>query len=199
MTDSARPMTPMPTDVRRRSPAIPVLLAFWAGVVADAYVACSGWAWLGVAAGALLLAGIAWLMRQPLAAVVCLLIGAAGAGAVRHHDSWSVGAANDIGLFASDDSKPARLIGSITQRPIIIEADADESPRAGRSRERMVLTVQCRQLRDGANDLDVTGAVRVNVSGAANEFQAGDEVELFGRLQRPDGPRNVGEFDFPEF
>ena len=63
MTVSTGSSKAMPTDVRRRSPAIPVVLAFLAGVVANAYATWSGWAWFGVAAGALLLAGVARLIR----------------------------------------------------------------------------------------------------------------------------------------
>ena len=131
MVVSAGSSKPMATNVRRRAPAIPVVLAFGAGVVADAYVMWSGWAWFGVAVGALLLAGIARLIRQPMATVLCLLIAVAGVGAVRHHDVWSVGTANDVGLFAADESRPVRLIGSIRQRPIILEADGDDALRAG--------------------------------------------------------------------
>lgn len=186
-------------EVRRRAPALPVALAFVLGIVADAQVQTVGWwGWIGTAT-ALLLAGLSWRLGCSRAASICLLIAVAGLGAVRHHDVWFVGKPNDIGLFAREEPLPARLIGTIAERPQLIREANEESSRPWATRERSVLVINCRQLRDGEQWLDVTGGARVDVSGLASELQVGDEVELLGRLSLPDGPRNVGEFDFAEF
>ncbi|MFM9963788.1 MAG: ComEC/Rec2 family competence protein [Planctomycetaceae bacterium] len=174
-------------------------IAFVVGIVIDAGVSGSGWwAWLLSAMG-LILAGLLARWRCPRMSVACLLIAVAGAGAVRHHATWFVGSANNIGLFANAEPRPARVIGTITERPQLIREANEELSRPWASSERTVLVINCRQLRDGDQWLDVTGGVRVDVSCLASDFQIGDEVELLGRLSLPDGPRNVGEFDFAEF
>lgn len=188
-----------PTAIRRRAPALPLALALIVGIVVDANLAADGWwGWL-VMAAALLLSGLMSLLRCSRLSICFLLVAVAGIGAVRHHDVWFVGEANDIGLFAHEEPTPARVIGTIAERPQLIRELDEESTRPWASRERSVLTIKCRQLRDGGHWLDVTGGVRVDVSGLASNLRIGDEVELLGRLALPDGPRNVGEFDFAEF
>lgn len=187
------------SSIRRRAPAVPVVLAFVLGVVLDANVAAAGWWGWAISATALLFAGLMWWLCCPRLLIGCLLFAVVGVGAVRHHDVWFVRKPNDIGLFAQVEPRPARVIGTIAERPLLIRESDEESSRPWASRERSVLVIECRQLRDGDQWLDVTGGVRVDVSGLATKLRIGDEVELLGRLSLPDGPRNVGEFDFAEF
>ncbi len=184
---------------RRRASAIPIILAFVAGIATDANLAASGWWNWSIATGALGLAGLLHWWRCSRLSIGCLLLAVAGIGAVRHHDVWFVGESNDIGLFAREEPQPARVIGTIAERPQLIRELDEEPSRPWASRERSVLVVECRQLRDGDHWVEATGGVRVDVSGLASALRIGDEVELFGRLSLPDGPRNVGEFDFAEF
>ncbi len=187
------------TEIRRRAPALPVALAFVAGIVADAHFPTVGWwNWIGTATALILALSMSWL-RRSRATSVCLLIAVAGTGAVRHHDVWFVGSPNDIGLFAREESRPARVVGTITERPQLIRESDEESSRPWGSRDRSVLVITCRQLRDSNQWLDVTGGMRVDVSGLTNDLRVGDDIELLGRLALPDRPRNVGEFDFAEF
>ncbi len=188
-----------PLFVRRRAPGVPVVLAFILGIVVDANIPLIGrWGWL-FSATAMLFAALMWWLGGWRSLTGCLLLAVVGTGAVRHHDVWFVGETNDIGLFAREAPHPARVIGTIAERPQLIRELDEESSRPWASRERSVLILKCRQLRDGDHWLDVTGGVRVDVSGLASNLQIGDEVELFGRLSLPEGPRNVGEFDFAEF
>ncbi len=181
---------------RRRAPAISVLLVFVAGIVLDSLVSWSGWVWLSAIGAALATAVVARFAKQHWLSVSCLLIAVAAAGAVRHHDAWSVGEANEIGLFATDEARPAQLRGVITQRPIVSQADGNESPRGGRSRTRTTFVIRCRQLRDGDKWVEVTGLVRVDIASEVSGLRIGDEVQLIGRLALPFPPGNVGEFDF---
>lgn len=184
--------------VRGRAPAIPVALAFVAGIVLDAQIAISGgWVW-GVTAAALLASVLSRRCSQRVS-TGCLLLAVAGVGAVRHHDVWFVGRADNIGLFAREESQPAQLIGTIRERPQLMRESGEDALRPWGSSDRSVLVVDCRRLRDGEYWQEVTGGVRVDVSGLANELQMGDEVELIGRLVLAETPRNVGEFDFAEF
>ncbi len=197
MTDSRN--KDAPAFVRRRAPALPVVLAFVVGIIVDANVAAVGWWGWVFSATALLLAGLMSWLRCSRLSICSLLLAVAGMGAVRHHDVWFVGEPNDIGLFAPEEPQPARVIGTIAERPRLIRESEEETSRLWGSRERTVLVIECRQLRDGNDWLDVTGGVRVDVSGLASELRVGDEVELLGRLALPERPRNVGEFDFAAF
>ncbi len=189
----------LPSVVRHRAPAVPVVLAFVLGIVVDANVSAVGWWNWTFTLTSLLLAVLMRSLCCSRAWIVCLLAAVAGMGAMRHHGVWSVSRTNNIGLFAREEPLPARLIGTITERPQLIQESDEHSSLPWGSRERTVLIIDCLQLRDGEQWLDVTGGVRVDVSGLASELQIGDEVELLGRLSLPDGPRNVGEFNFAEF
>ena len=188
-----------PSLVRRRAPALPVAFAFIVGIVVDANVTAVGWWGWAFSAVTLLLAGLMQWLNCSRLSTTCLLLVVAGMGAVRHHDVWSVAEPNDIGLFAPEEPQPARVIGTITERPRLIRESDEDTSRPWGTRERTVLVIECRQLRDAHEWLDVTGGVRVDVSGLASELRVGDEVELLGRLALPERPRNVGEFDFAAF
>lgn len=185
--------------VRRRAPAVPVVLAFATGIIVDANIPTNGWYGWSLAVIALLIAVVLRSLHRSRGAIICLLLAVAGLGAVRHHDVWFISEPNDIGLFARDEPRPARLIGTIVERPQLIRDTDDESSHPWASRERTTLIVNARRIRDGDRWLDVTGGVRVDISGLASELQIGDEIELLGRLALPEQPRNVGEFDFAEF
>ncbi len=185
-------------EVRRRAPALPVAFAVVVGIVADAHLQTVGGIIWACAATATILAVLLRWLQFSRASTVCLLIAVAGTGAVRHHGVWFVGPPNDIGLFARDEPLPARIIGTITERPLLIREANDESTRPWGSRDRSVVVIDCQQIRDGDHWLDVTGGARVDVSGLVSDLRIGDEVELIGRLALPDRPRNVGEFNFAE-
>ena len=118
---------------------------------------------------------------------------------MRHHDVTSVAREDDLSLFATALPHPARLIGTVAARPQLIDSEPDETHASWRSSERSIVTVACRQLFDGTNWRDVSGAVRVDVRGLATDLRVCDEVDVFGRLSLPAGPKNVGEFDFAAF
>jgi len=188
-----------PPFVRRRAPAVAVVLAFDVGIIVDAHAPTNGWWGWNLAAIALLIAVVLRLWRCSRCSLVCLLLAVAGLGAVRHHAVWFVGEPDNIGLFAREEPQPARLIGTIAERPQLIRDSEDESSRPWGSPERTTLIIHSQQLRDGDRWLEVTGGVRVAVSGLASDLQIGDEIELIGRLALPERPRNVGEFDLAEY
>ena len=132
-------------EVRRRAPALPVAVAFVTGIVADAHLPTVGWAGWACAATALILALLMRSLRCSRASAVCLLIAVAGMGAVRHHDVWFVGRPNNVGLLAREEPRPARIIGTITERPQLIRESDEESSRPWGSRERSVLAIDRRR------------------------------------------------------
>ena len=184
------------TDQRRRAPAISILAVFVVGIVLDSLASWSAWALLSVAGAALAASVVARFTKQRWLTVSCLLVAVAGAGAVRHHDAWSVCGTTEIGLFAKEEATPAQIRGVITQRPIVSHSDGRDSPRSGRSLTRTTFVIRCRQLRDGEKWIDVTGLVRVDITSEVSELRVGDEVQLTGRMALPFPTGNIGEFDF---
>ena len=109
-----------PSVVRRRAPGVPVALAFILGIVVDANIPLIGrWAWV-FSATATMFAALMWWLGCSRSLTGCLLLAVVGMGAVRHHDVWFVGETNDIGLFAREEPHPARVIGTIAERPQLI-------------------------------------------------------------------------------
>ena len=184
------------SERRRRAPAISILFVFGIGIYLDSVFNWSGWTWLSVSGSGLLAAIVARWLKQQWLSVACLLIAVCGSGAVRHHDSWSVGESNEIGLFATAEARPAQIRGVLAQRPISSHADGIESPRFGSARSRTTLTIRCRQLRDGDQWIDVSGLARIDIASEVSHLRIGDEVECIGRMALPFPPGNVGEFDF---
>lgn len=187
--------SPETQSTERRIPAIPAVVVFAIGVVADSCAQVSGWTWVLVAAFALCMAAIAVGFRHSRVMSACLLIAVVGTGAARHHSVWFGAHENNIGLFATDKPQPARLIGTICSRPLLMLEDARETGRRWGSRERTVLVVDAQQLQDGERWREVSGSVRVDIVGLVSNLWVGDEVELTGRMLRPEELRNVGEFD----
>ncbi len=195
--------------LRRRAPAVVVVIAFMCGVLADTWLTCSGWLWATVSGGALLIAFLSWILWRCTFAnshrvfgfltLGALLLSVAGVAAMRHHDVASVARDDDLSLFATDLPHPARLIGTISARPQLIDSVSDETHESWKSSERSIITVACRQLFDGTEWRDVSGSARVDVRGLTTGLRVCDEVEVFGRLSLPTGPKNVGEFDFAAF
>ena len=183
------------SERRRRAPAISILFAFGIGIYLDSVFDWSGWTWLSVSGSGLLAAIVARWLKQQWLSVACLLIAVCGSGAARHHESWSVGESNDIGLFATAEARPAQIRGVVAQRPIISHADGNESPRFGSARSRTTLTIRCRQLRDGDQWIDVSGLARIDIASEVSHLLIGDEVQCIGRMALPFPPGNVGEFD----
>jgi competence protein ComEC len=176
-----------------RAPLVPVALAATAGIVVDRYAAIPLPVSLIVLVGCL----AAWAINlggRGQGLLVAYLLGAvAGLGAAYHHWYRDVFAADDIGNFASEDARPAKLRGLVVEEPFIAWQPRGDPlysmPRADPTFA--VLHVSAYQ---GLDDwLPASGRVRLVLEGHAQIFHVGDEVEVTGRLTLPHGPANPGE------
>ncbi|MSR56923.1 MAG: ComEC family competence protein [Planctomycetaceae bacterium] len=189
----------VPARQRRRAPAVPIAIAFAAGIVIDR--------WIG---GVLPL----WLMLMPIAlggwfvfwrraaftrAALCLLLAALLTGAGWHHLRWSVVRSDHVATFAGEQPRPVRVRGRLLEQPTILPPQPQEMPVAIPQLDRSLCTLACDDLISGETVIPVSGSVRLEVNGPLVNASVGDLVDVVGQFSRPRGPQNPGEFDFAEY
>ncbi len=183
----------------RRSPAVPVALAFALGILADHLSEPDLRLWLALCGCSLALWGICLARRLSAAAAICLLAAVLGAGAGWHHWRWSIVNADNIIRFADENPQPAHLIGRLVDQPWIVPRKKHDLPASIPQFDRTLATLECRELISGNNVQPVSGRVRLDISGHLTQGAVGDEVEVVGLLSRPAGPSNPGSFDFRRY
>ena len=163
----------------------------WGGIGSYAGVLLGAAAALLGAAG--VLAGVSRCDRRVLLGV--LVVGAFLAGAGRLAQSRKL-AADHVGWVVSEEGVLSRLAGVVVNEPVSRAAEKRNPclPYAPRPRTRFALAV--REARVGAGPSEVSGLVQVTVAAEGIDVRPGDGVVVTGRLYRPRGPRNPGEFDW---
>lgn len=182
--------------VRRRSPAVPVLVVVAGGILLDAHSGIALPHWLGLSAVALVLWGIFFWRGAVASAAVCVLAGVFFAGAGWHHLRWSLGPPDQIASFATDTPRPVRITGRLVDRPAVVPRQAQELPDALPRYDRTVGTLECEALISGEVTIPISGLARLDVMGHLDQAGVGDSVDVVGQFARPQGPRNPGDFDF---
>lgn len=173
--------------------------AFALGIVLDRYLPAPLLIWL--AAG--FVAWCAWLVlfcskRNALAAG-CVLVSIFFLGAARHHARWSVYQPNDIAQFASDEARPIRIVGVIAAKPAIIERPSDSVMLPYPQYDRSVCAIDCESIATSNGERNVSGRVRLNVTGHLLHVEVGDRVAIDGWLKLISPPRNPGQFDYRDY
>ena len=178
-----------------RAPLVPLALAASVGLLADRYIGVPLAAGLITAVVAL----VGWLGTRttaPHVALGWLLVCAGAIAAVHHHTHRHTFGDDDIGRFAKDTPTAIRVRGTLVEEP-----DRFRTPRHD-----PLLTVQRTATSTGVLDVSAvdgvggwqpaSGRVRLAVEGRLDGLHCGDVVEVSGRLTRPDGPHNPGEWDY---
>ena len=122
---------------------------------------------------------------------------------------WSVRSSaqdgRDLGLLLLERpawaESPVRLGGVISSIPALDTVrDTPALNNNSPQQPRTTFLFHASQLRSGQQELPVRGLCRVSVDGdATTNVCWGDQVELIGRIDRPDAPHNPGEFDFARY
>ncbi|MGL4463319.1 MAG: DUF4131 domain-containing protein, partial [Planctomycetia bacterium] len=183
-------------------PLAPLALATAAGMVVDrwaaAEVAPGGWLLLFAAA----LAG-RWLLTsvdaRGLAARLCLWGAAFAAAAGWHHLSARSRAIDDVSAAADSTSRLARVRGRVAETPVLFRGDGpfwEKSKRTWLGRDATRLTLAVTSLEDAGEWRPASGLLSVRVAAPLPDLTTDAEVEIFGRLRRPDPPANLGSFDY---
>jgi competence protein ComEC len=190
---------PTPRPLARYQPLVPVLAAFFTGIVFD-----RGWGVGGVSCR--LLAVLAWCVwwivwrgGRTRAAAIPLLVSVAATSAVWHHGRWCLFERNQIGLFAVDTSEPAALEATIVRGPRRIPAPPFDPLRTIATPPRTRLELAATAIRDQDQWRAASGNLTLLVDGDLLGLQTGDRVRVFGQLSAMHAPDNPGEFDFSQF
>lgn len=155
--------------------------------------------WLGLAlsaavATALLLGWRVLATRRSVAAGLLLAV-ALGAGFIRHQAAVSRPASHVTHLLSAEPIL-TRVAGEVVTTPTtrLTPRRNPFIPFDPPARTQFVLAVQ--ELRTMDVPAAIVGRLRVNVETDRLDLRPGDRVELTGRLYRPRGPQNPGEFDW---
>jgi competence protein ComEC len=178
-----------------RHPAVAIALALGCGIACDHYWSARLELWLLVAA----LLALAWMVlvrfRFATQSAGVLLLCLICLGAARHHLCWSTAAGNDLSLFASDEPRLVRVVGTLLERPDVISREAGNKRSAWPHPDASTATLSVQRLSGDGDDLAVSGRALVHVNGHLVHCDVGDEVEVFGWLNSFAPAKNPGGFD----
>src|SRR5262245_34820151 len=192
----ATPSLLHPRPVREliaESPLVPVAIAVTLGLIADRYLGVPAIAELAFLAVGLI-AAVALARRRPALTSPALWCVAAALAALYHHSYRNVYAEDDIGNLASETPKLVRLRGVLAEEPTRVRRPRPDGLATILRPDptRTVLEVNAIRGEDGW--LEVSGKAHVTVDGPLADYHLGDDVEVLGWLEAPQGPANPGGF-----
>jgi competence protein ComEC len=190
---------PPSSDRVPRRPIVPVAICFVAGILLDRLTRLPLAGWIAIGLALLGLWAVSFLRSPHKLAAAGLLVCCIAAGGLRHHASQSISAANDIALFATEEHRPVRLTGVVATAPWIRPAQMQPLQSAWPQLDTTACDLDCRTLADGDRLLDISGRVRLRVTGHMLHAEPGDVVEVRGWIAHPLPPANPGEFDYREY
>jgi len=197
-TDGPETEGPRPAAARYQ-PLVIVLVAVSSGIMADRFRPMAvGW-WWAIAAGTWMFWWVAWRWKWNRCAAAAILLAAAGAAASWHHCRWCLFARNDLGCYASNDTRPVCVEAVALKSARVVPAPPYDPLRAIPSNDRTPLDLEMVALRDGTEWTPVAGRARLTVYGQCAGINAGDRLRIFGELYAPKSPQNPGEFDYAEY
>lgn len=175
--------------------AVPVMLGILLDRIAE--VPWNVWMTSGVIASLLGWYGVA-THRSSVAAFGVLVLFGSLAGA-RHHEAWWLATPHNIAAYADTAARPVRLRGEIGSLVTLHRPTREIGTPDWMLVEESRCELRCTLLQDGDRWIPVESDIWLKISGQMTHVGYGDRVEVVGRLWRPDGPRNPGEFDFREY
>lgn len=177
-------------------PGVRLAVAGGTGVIAAMFAPWSigPWTAAAIAAAALALA-VPWRRVQTGATLL-----AVGAAMAAWYVAWiSAHRADDIAHFAADQWHPVVLRGVVASSPecrpnalAALRRENDQPP------VQSLLDLEVRHLRSADHWIPVSGTVSAVVAGDVRERLLGDQVIVYGHLQRIAGPTNPGSADMRE-
>ncbi|MCA9054136.1 MAG: DUF4131 domain-containing protein, partial [Planctomycetaceae bacterium] len=179
---------------------MPVALSLAAGIVVDRSFDVGLMSWLGLAT-LLLLGGVVLNRSRAPASVSAVLVLAFWGvlGGLRHHEFWSLRREDNIAACVPARATPTRLTGRVAS-PLVIDAADHSAMRPPWTQvDRTIFQLDCASVGSGDGPISASGRVRVDVTGHLLGPEIGDELELYGSLQRPGGPNNPGGFDYADW
>lgn len=202
--DTIRHHTPgMSTTVKQgasvpvwHAPLVPVALAATLGVIVDrvaeiplllslfgACIALVAWWFARRATGSLLALGYLWL--------------SIGFSAAAYHQSYIRIAESDaLSALASEEPRLVQLQGVVEEEPVVSYPPADESLRSTTPTESTSMVIRAIRIKEQTAWRDTSGRARLVIHGRWEGAHVGDEIEAVGRMVKPHGAANPGEFSY---
>jgi competence protein ComEC len=206
----ARPRVPSALSLSIwRAPLVPLALAGTSGIVLDRYVNVP-LAFTLVAAAAALVGWISTVHGATAGPPLIFLWAGVGAlGAAFHQNYRGAYAADDIGRFATSEPRPVLVRGFLESEPTIVwqarnhllvsRQERINPLRSFPQEDSTRVVVRVTTVKQADDWQSASGLAQVTVQGHLQGLHVGDEVEVAGRLQEPQGPGNPGEFDYASY
>ncbi len=184
-----------PGPAARHQPLVSLFAAGCCGVILDRYCSLP----FGVVFVVGVVVWIAWfcLWRRKMerTAVFALLTAAACIGALWHHARWNSYEPNDVAMLARNVPTRVCLEATVLSAPTISPAPPRNPMNPIPQGDATKVRLQVHEVRDGLLWHNLTGDVSLTIDGHLLDIYVGDRVRVFGVLNCPEAPRNVGEVD----
>jgi competence protein ComEC len=178
---------------------VPVAIALTAGIVADRYAGIPWPVSLAAALGFLAASAATCMGRQRLLSLLYFAGAVAASGAAYHHCYRNVYPADDIGEFATPEPRPVKLRGTLVEEPTVSLHPKNDPLQSFERPDPTRAVLQVSHLHNRRDWLPVSGRAQLVAIGELKDLHVGDEVEVVGRLIKPQPPANPGEFDYASF
>jgi competence protein ComEC len=181
------------------APLLPVASCWTIGIILDRYFQLP----ISFSFLVALLGLVSWLLaclgqasggRLPF-----LLVSCAALGATYHHVRQHYYFANDIGAFASSVTRPIQARGSLDEEPVLVQPVREPELQSIEPQPSTNCVLRLHSVRRDDEWVTVSGRAQLTVQGILHDLHAGDEVEIVGRINAPEGPSNPGEFDYEAY
>ncbi|MCA9075777.1 MAG: ComEC/Rec2 family competence protein [Planctomycetaceae bacterium] len=178
-----------------QAPALPVALSFVAGIAVDRVTELPFPFWAALCL-------LTWIIcrsvtaTRPIATTILLLVSCVALGGMRHHLRWSTVSPSDVSGYAGENGTSVQLVGIIASPVSVRAADHSDMTPPWMQIDRSQCDLECERLVSLADDIPITGRLRLIVTGHVLHANVGDRVEVTGLLVTPSGVRNPGGFDY---
>ncbi|QDU95641.1 ComEC/Rec2 family competence protein [Lignipirellula cremea] len=186
------------TKVLPHQPLVFLAGAFAAGMVLDRYTPPGMPCWLGAAAAALVGWAVCRRFDARMPATICLLLAAASAGGMRHHQYWSVYPADELGLVATEEPQRVAVRAIALGSPVLVPAPPFNPLATMQQGDHTRLSLRVTALRHGDVWRPASGLTTLHVDGHLPQVESGDLIEILGMLDRAPPDENPGGFNYQE-
>jgi competence protein ComEC len=183
---------------------VPAALALTAGIVLDRYAGIP----MPISVVAFVAALCAWFAtctgQQRYLSLIYLAVTIAAFGVGYHHWFRDFYSEDDIGQYAPDEPRPVKLRGIIAEEPFRSLQRKGDPLKSFPRPDPIVTVIEVSHLHDRHGWIPVSGQAQLVVVAKTPDaskrdqitVHVGDEVEVVGRIIRPQPPANPGEFDY---
>ncbi|MHC4264722.1 MAG: ComEC/Rec2 family competence protein [Planctomycetota bacterium] len=191
--------------LERTAGTCPLLFAavgFSVGIIGAAFIRIGTFIFLTVIIASTVFAVLSFIFRKdslsPLIFAFTVFAGFIGLGGVRINTFYEP-AGNDVRNLVVTERKLAMIRGIILDRPRVYQDRDWEFSKFSHANPSSSFYLDLKQVEASSGWMDVEGMVRVQVSEPVMDLRAGDYIEGHCWLNRFEGPKNPGQFNFARY